>query len=150
MPWNSLAASDVENDLLPDEIAIVNAIQGASSELGVITTRVINEARAKITVGGNNLDAAGTVPDQLRNEIIDIIVWRWFTSLPTTDLASDARKKKYEDAMERFRDVEAGKDKDGRPVKVEFPASIAGGPAGQMQTASGGGGRKTKGMGGAL
>ena len=152
MSWNAIAASDVQNEILPDEVAMLNTIQGANTQLATILTKTVNKVRAQILVGGNQLDAAGTVPDQLWQEVIAMARWRWFTSLPNTDLCSDRRKEQYEAATETMQDIAAGKDKSGRAVKVELPnpatALPLSGPAGQMQATSGR--RKTRGMGGAL
>jgi hypothetical protein len=144
MSWNAIAVDDVQNEILPDEVTMLNTIEGGNSVLPVILAVWVSKLRSMIEVGGNNLDVAGTIPDQLRPEAIAIIRWRWFTSLPKTDLCSEHRKAQCDDAMKAFNDVEAGKK------KVEFPAAISGGPAGQMQVASGGRSHQMRGAQGAL
>jgi hypothetical protein len=137
---------DVQNEILPDEVAMLEVIQGSDALLTTILNVWVNKLRSMIEVGGNNLDAPGTIPDQLRPEVIAIVRWKWFSALPKTDLQSPAREKQYDEAMAVFKEIASNKPDRQR---VEFPASITGGPAGQMQVASGGH-KKTKDLGGLI
>ena len=143
MPWNAIQASDIQVELLPQEVAMINTIQGSSGILATVLNTWVNKIRAMIEVGGNNLDVAGTVPDQLRPEIIAVVRWRWFSSMANNDLLSKQREEEFKQAMEKLNAVEKGSP------KVEFPAAIPGGPSGQMQVARVGH-RKTRGISGAV
>jgi hypothetical protein len=141
MSWNPIAAADVQNEILPDEVAILNTIQGANTILATVLAKTVNKVRSQILVGGSQLDAAGTIPDQLWEEVIAIARWRWFSSLPNTDLCSKQRQAQYDEAISTMKDIARGKDEEGRPVKVELPnpatALALPGPAGQMQAQGG-------------
>ncbi|MGA2749125.1 MAG: hypothetical protein ABSG59_10140 [Verrucomicrobiota bacterium] len=115
MPWNILAPTDVQNEILPDETAAINSIEGSASILASILANVIAELQASILVGGNQIGQSGTVPDQIREEAISIVRWKWFSSLPKTDLQSDFRRRQYEEAMKRVEKIREGKE------KVEIP-----------------------------
>ena len=72
MPWNLLTSSDILDELSPQEQAALNAIQGNTTTQDSIVQRVVGEIRGHILGGGNQLDADGTIPDQLRNSAIDL------------------------------------------------------------------------------
>jgi len=72
---------------------------------------------AQILVGGNQIGQAGTVPDQIRGDAIAIVRWRWFCSLPKTDLQSQFRKDQYESAQSHIEKIREGKE------KVEIPSN---------------------------
>lgn len=115
MPWNTLATIDVTAEILPDEVTLLNTIQGASTILAAILANVVAEVQASILTGGNQIGPAGTVPDQIREDSIALARWRWFTSLPMTDLQSDARRQQYREAQARLQGIREGKE------KVEIP-----------------------------
>jgi hypothetical protein len=115
MPWNALATTDVTAEILPDEVAALNIIQGSTSILAGILGNVIAEVQASILVGGNQIGPVGTVPDQIREDAIAIVRWRWFASLPKTDLQSDFRRQQYAEAVKRLENIRKGSE------KVEIP-----------------------------
>src|SRR5579863_94327 len=118
MSWNTIATTDVLDELSPQETAAFNAIQGASTTQDNILTRVVNSARGSLKAGGNQLDVPGTIPDQLRNDVIDITLWRWLKKFPALkNLQTRERKDSYDDAMTRLQDVAVGK------FKIELPAA---------------------------
>jgi hypothetical protein len=78
---------------------------------------VTAELLAQILVGGNQIGQAGTVPDQIRGDAIAIVRWRWFCSLPKTDLQSQFRKDQYESAQKHIEKIREGKE------KVEIPSN---------------------------
>ena len=117
MPWNTLAASDVTVEISPDEVTALNTIEGSNAVLAAILGTVLAGLQAQILVGGNQIGPAGTIPDQIRGEAIAIARWRWFCSLPKTDLQSESRKAQYDSALERMATIMQGKE------KTEIPAS---------------------------
>ncbi len=115
MPWNTLATTDVTAEILPDEVAALNTVQGSTGILAGILGNVIAEVQAGILVGGNQIGPSGTVPDQIREEVISIVRWKWFASLPKTDLQSDFRRQQYDEAVKRLGNIRDGSE------KVEIP-----------------------------
>jgi hypothetical protein len=114
--WNPLAPTDITAEILPDEVTLLNTIQGSSSILSAILSTVTAEIQAGILVGGNQIGQPGTVPDQIRSDAIALARWKWFCSLPKTDLQSDFRRAQYDEAVKRMEKIRAGQE------KVEFPA----------------------------
>jgi hypothetical protein len=129
MPWNTLATTDITAEILPDEVTMLNTIQGSSAILSTILSSVTAEILAGILVGGNQIGQPGTVPDQIRSDAIALVRWKWFCSLPKTDLQSDFRRGQYEEAVKRMEKIRAGKE------KVEIPAQPqnATGPSFRME-----------------
>jgi hypothetical protein len=117
MSWNTLATTDITAEILPDEVTMLNTIQGGSSILATILSTVTAEILAGILVGGNQIGQAGTVPDQIRSDAIALVRWKWFCSLPKTDLQSDFRRAQYDEAVKRMEKIRQGRE------KVEIPAS---------------------------
>lgn len=118
--WSTIAITDVTDELSPQELNAFNTIQGQSTTQSNILTRVVNEFRASIEAGGNQLDAAGTVPDQLRNQVIDVCLWRLLKKFPALKaLQTDIRKDAYNEAMKTLKEI-SKKDSDYR---VEPPSS---------------------------
>jgi hypothetical protein len=113
--WNSIDPSEI--DLLPDELAVLQAIEGSSAILPNILTRTVNAARGSIIAGGNQLGPDGTIPDQIRQEVIDISRWAWIASFPEMgQLATEARQKLHDQARETLARIAAG------AIRVEVPA----------------------------
>jgi hypothetical protein len=73
-----------------------------------------------IRASGNALDAEGTVPDQLRNVVIDICLWRLLKKFPSLkSIQTKERKDAYDDARKTLKEISA-KDSNYR---VELPAT---------------------------
>jgi hypothetical protein len=134
MAWNTLATTDITAEMLPDEVTLLNNIQGSTNILPAVLSRVTAELQSRILAGGNQIGQPGTIPDQLRGPAIAIVRWEWFCGLPKTDLQSDGRKAQYEAAQKRFDEVESG------AKKVEIPADpqTISGPSNRVQIARGG------------
>jgi hypothetical protein len=130
MAWNTLATTDVTAEILPDEVAALNAIQGSTSILSGILTNVVAEAQASILVGGNQIGQSGTVPDQIREDVIAIVRWKWFASLPTTDLQSEFRRQQYEEATKRLGRIRNGEEK----VEIPLNPQNVTGPSFRVET----------------
>ena len=129
MSWNTLATTDITAEILPDEVTMLNTIQGSSSILATILSTVTAELLAQILVGGNQIGQPGTVPDQIRSDAIALVRWKWFCSLPKTDLQSEFRRAQHDEAVKRMEKIRDGKE------KVEIPAQpqSATGPSFRME-----------------
>ena len=55
MSWNTLATTDITAEILPDEVTMLNTVQGSSSILATILSTVTAELLAQILVGGNQI-----------------------------------------------------------------------------------------------
>jgi hypothetical protein len=130
MPWNTLQVTDVTAEILPDEVTMLNSVQGSSGILSALLSTVLAELQAQILVGGNQIGPGGTIPDQIRGDAIAITRWRWFCSLPKTDLQSEFRRQQYVEAMKRLERIREGKE------KVEIPSNPQNviGPSFRVQT----------------
>ncbi len=116
MSWNGITTADVLEEFTPQEIAALNGLQGGQENLAPILGRVVNAARGSIIAGGNRLGPEGTVPDQLRGEIIDIARWRWLISLPQMQrLQSAPRQAAFESAKATLEGVSKGE------IRIEVP-----------------------------
>ena len=129
MSWNPLATTDVTAEILPDEVTALNTIQGSTSILSGILANVIAEVQASILVGGNQIDQIGTVPDQIREDVISIVRWKWFASLPKTDLQSDFRRQQYDEAVKRLGNIRNGSEK----VEIPLNPQNVSGPSFRME-----------------
>jgi hypothetical protein len=130
MPWNTLATTDVTAEILPDEVTALNTIQGSTSILAGILANVIAEVQASILVGGNQIGQSGTVPDQIREDVIALVRWKWFASLPKTDLQSDLRRQQYDEAVKRLGNIRNGSEK----VEIPTDPQNVSGPSFRMET----------------
>ncbi len=119
MSWSVITESEVLEEFNPKEQALIANIQNAADNLAPILQRVVNAARACVVAGGSQVDQPGTIPDQLRMDVISIARWKWLISLPQVNetLQSANRKNAHDDAMKRLDDVAAGK------IKIELPAN---------------------------
>jgi hypothetical protein len=129
MAWNSLTLDDV--DMTPDEKAIMDNLSGNTSQLQNILSRTVAATRGSIIGGGNRLGPDGTIPDQLRQEVIDIIRWQWINAFPQLrSLASESRQKLHDDARATINSVAKGQ------IRVEVPptsiSAVAPGNAAQV------------------
>ncbi|HLX70776.1 MAG TPA: hypothetical protein VKV04_14200 [Verrucomicrobiae bacterium] len=119
MSWSVITESEVLEEFNPKEQALIANIQNAADNLAPILQRVVNAARACVVAGGSQVDQPGTIPDQLRMDVISIARWKWLISLPQVNetLQSANRKNAHDDAMKRLDDVAAGK------IKIELPGN---------------------------
>lgn len=123
MSWSTITttpATEVLQEFTPDELSLLNTISGATTNLSSILVRVVAEARGAIRAGGYELGSAGTLPDQVRNQVIDLARWRWLVAFPQLKpLQTDARKAAAEKAEELFRLISTQK------VNIESPTAAA-------------------------
>ena len=136
MPWNPIAESDVLNEFSPLEQATLAGLKAVDSLPGILVN-VLNAARGNISAGGNQLGPAGTIPDQLRSEVVAIARWKWVNSFPQIkSIQTAARKDAAKEAQDLLNLVASSKP--DRP-RVEVPetgtAIIAPAPLGGVQLA---------------
>lgn len=133
MSWSTIAATEVLQEFTPQEQAALNAIQGASTQLAAILARAVNAARGHIIAGGNATGPDGTIPDQVRSDVIAIARWQWLISFPQLKaLQTDARKAANDEAQKTLKEINR------KEIKVEIPATPSGdaGPVSQIQVAT--------------
>ena len=112
--WNSISPDEI--DFLPDELNALETIEGSRGALAGILMRTINAARGTIQAAGNRLGPEDTVPDQIRQEIINIARWVWLVSFPAAKtLATPERQKLHDQARETIANIASCK------VRVEVP-----------------------------
>jgi len=128
MSWSTIAESDVLTEFNSKENSAINNIQGATDNLAPILQRVVNAFRDAIVAGGNQVDQAGTIPDQLRMDVIAVARWKWVVALPKVGemLQTKERKDAHDDAMKRMDEVSLGKIKivlPGNPIIQDAPVN---------------------------
>jgi hypothetical protein len=97
--WRSISTNEVLAEFTPQETASLDRIQGVATSLAGILDRAVNSAWDSIRAGGNTAGPAGTIPDQLRSQVITIARWKWLVSFPQLKmLQTDARKQAAKDA----------------------------------------------------
>lgn len=122
MPWSTIAESDVLDEFSSQEQAALTAARAGTDKLPAILTRVVNSARGSILSGGSDLDAAGTIPDQIRTEVIDIARWRLLISYPALkNLQTKERKDAHDEAKKVLKEISRRTSEQ----KVERPATPA-------------------------
>lgn len=122
MAWNTLTAAQIIAEILPDELTILNTLQGSSTILSnSVLPSCVAEIQQVILNSGNQIGQPGTVPDQILRDVIPWIRWEWFCALPKTDLQSDARKDQAA-RWEKRAAIIRGDDVKQRE-KIEIPAN---------------------------
>ena len=117
MPWSTISDAEVLNQFTAAEQAQLNNNQGTGGNLAAILAQVVNAARGAILAGGNQLDAAGSIPDQVRPDVIAIARWNWLKSFPQLKaMQTDNRRKAAESAQERLAAITTGQPKIEAPV----------------------------------
>ena len=118
MSWSAITADEILEQLTPVETATLNNIQSATDQLDKILGRTVRAARGSIAAGGNPLGSDGTIPDQVRNDVIALARWTWLCSFPALkSMQTDGRKAAATDAQARLDAIANGK------TKVELPSS---------------------------
>ena len=113
MGWNPIATDDVMSEFSQAEQSSLSGlgdVAGAAGDVTQILNNVIATVHDACLAGGNVVSiVAGTVPDQLRANVIAIVRWRWLSSSPLLDqFKTKDRESLYNDAMSRLEKVEAG------------------------------------------
>lgn len=111
MPWITLTEAHLLEALTATELSSLRTLQLAAGQTDPLPD-VLARATAEVQgyVGTRYpVGQAGTVPDQLLSSAIAIARWRLIGRLPAKILATENRRKEYEDAIAQLRDVAAGK-----------------------------------------
>lgn len=120
MSWNTLATTDVTEQMTAGEVAALENIQGASTQLQAILTRVTNQAVSQILAGGNPIGPAGTVPDSVAQDVIAITRWRWLSSFPSLKaFKTEDREKEHDKGQAHLSSIAAGKEKTEIPANAQ-------------------------------
>jgi hypothetical protein len=91
----------------------MNNIQSGTDVGGEILTTVIGEFIGALQSANNPYATDGTVPDILRQHVINRTRWLWLCEFPALKNSQTADRKAQNDAAEKFRDnlIETGKPK---------------------------------------
>jgi hypothetical protein len=135
MSWQVITSDEVLQEWNTKEPELIQNQQAAQDNLPAILERVVNATRSCVIAGGGRLDQAGTIPDQLREEVIAIARWRLLLSLPEVNesILSKSRKDAYDDAIKRIDLVAKGE------IKIELPGQAldVASPANAIEVAPG-------------
>lgn len=102
MPWNTPTEADVINRLTPAELAALKNIQGAIDLIPLLLADRVASAQGNINAGGFPLGPAGTIPDQIKTEVLAQVRWDLLVAFPgleklrtpdRKDAAANAEKK---------------------------------------------------------
>lgn len=122
MPWLTIAAGEVISRLTPVELATLEGIAGLADQMPGILTNVVNATRGNLRGGGNQLDVAGTIPDQVREEVIALALWKFLISFPVLkSMQTPARQAASKQAQDLFSLMAS--QKQDRP-RTELPANV--------------------------
>src|ERR1017187_501406 len=94
MPWRAIAATDVLVEFSAAEQTKFNTVQGGSTQLAAILANVAAAFIGAMTAAAYPVNPDGSVPDQLREDIIALARWRWLISLPTVSEALQSKERK--------------------------------------------------------
>ncbi len=111
MPWITLTVDHLLEALTSGELTALRTMQLAPGQADPVTDVI---ARSASEVQGYvatryAVGQAGTVPEQLLSSAIAIARWRLIGRFPSRIMATESRRKDYEDAIAQLRDVAAGK-----------------------------------------
>ena len=103
MPWRPLTIADLTQRLTISEQAMLVNASGQKPVLPYLLADGIGVFNGALLAIGNQVGPAGTVPDQLRNDIIGYILGLLFRTVPTLKaFYSDARKDAYREAGDKL------------------------------------------------
>lgn len=115
MAWITFTASTVAQRVLgPEMSALKTAARGAGQDgddlLNDQVSRVIQEIRGRVAAcDKNTLGVAGTIPDELEDAAVAIVIFRFCTRLAAAAerLITERREMAYNDALKLLNDVAA-------------------------------------------
>ncbi|MDE2098229.1 MAG: hypothetical protein KGL39_13320 [Patescibacteria group bacterium] len=108
MAWRPITTTQVLAEFTPQETAALNAIQGVATALNQILTDTVGEFVGAMNAAGYAVNTDGTIPDQLRRQVIARARWGWLISFPQLkSLQTDGRKKAADDAAAMLEKVAA-------------------------------------------
>lgn len=145
MPWITLTPADVAGTLLAPEAAALSAhllAPGAADPVPAALSDTIAEVHGYIAArSGCAVGELGTLPSELKASALAIARWRLLTRLAAGRsaqvLLTEPRRKDYEDAIGRLKDVAAGRFFVAPPEMpaVEQPRPVAAGAFGSSGSA---------------
>ena len=98
--WRPISIANVR--LTPTELAVMNNIQGATDVGGEILLTVVGEFIGALQSVNNPYATNGTVPDILRQHIINRTRWLWLCEFPALKNSQTLDRKAQNDAAEAF------------------------------------------------
>ncbi len=104
--WITLTPADLDG-LAPTEIATLARIAGNVDKLPGFIDQVVREVRGYVGTR-NPLGEDGTIPDELKDATVSLVIYRAVTAIPSARLLTDARKEAAENARTLLRDVAKG------------------------------------------
>jgi Protein of unknown function (DUF1320) len=117
MSWDTITADDVKGRFSGTELDIIQTAalaDGQADPLPAVIAQAIDQCRGYIAArAGNTLGPAGTVPIQVRQAALAIIVWvlpgRLAIGKAGEMLRSQSRADDYKDAVSLLKDIAGGK-----------------------------------------
>lgn len=113
MSWIPFTSEHIDESLAAAELSALRTLQlvpGQANPVDEAITRTTYEVRGYVAAyHGTAVGQPGTIPEELLSAAIAIARWRIIGRLPVKTLASDNRRKEYEDAIAQLRDVATGK-----------------------------------------
>lgn len=99
--WRTISAEEVFS---AEERAQSPALANAGATIEGVLQRIVAGCRESVRSGGNYVDPRpGTIPDQLREEVISIAAWRSLMKIPKLDaLMSKQRQSDYDQALAKM------------------------------------------------
>jgi hypothetical protein len=130
--WITLAKADIQASVNDSEFEALldTALSGGQSDpTTVLIPDVTNQVRGYIRAGsGNVLGPDGTIPSELKNAAVDLIVYRVARRISNSDTAK-AWKGPADDAREMLKDVANGLIKVSAPITITTTLTSAPAPA---------------------
>ena len=107
MSWITLTPDDLNGALGANEVAKFTQVSGNGDIRASLIDQVTREVRGYAGSAGP-LGPDGTIPDELKDAAVSLVVWRYVTQGPAKSLATDARKNAADNALTLLRDVAKG------------------------------------------
>ena len=108
MSWETITQNEVLEEFTPQEVASINAIQGATTNLAAILTRAVGEWRGVISIN-QTPGAAGTIPADVRPHVIASARWRWLIAMPALRaLQTKERADAAKEAADLLKEIRGG------------------------------------------
>jgi hypothetical protein len=94
MSWRAITTDDVLAEFNQQEQTLYQNVQNSATPLQAILTETLNAFVGAMNAAGYAVNDDGTVPDQLRPDVIALTRWRWLISLPDVDEAIQSKNRK--------------------------------------------------------
>jgi hypothetical protein len=104
MPWRVLTSNDVVLGarLTPAEVAALNSAQNSTAGLNNSLDLTVKKFIGAVSAAGYPVNNDGSVPDQLRGDIIAQTVWHWLTGFPKLPQFKTDERKAADAAAQRI------------------------------------------------